>query len=442
MRLIQSVFFLLLGASQVLTGEALGQSRDNLYIPLFTYRTGPFAASGIPIANGLRDYLTMLNERDGGVGGVKLNVEECETSYDTKKGVECYEAVKTKSPLVINPYSTGTTLELIPKAAVDKIPILSMGYGLSASAVGGEFPWIFNPPATYWDAMSIVFKYIGGREGGLDKLKGKTIGYIFLDGGFGREPIPMLEQFAKDYGFDVKMYPVTVQDMQNQSAHWLGVRRDRPAWMIMWSFGAMTPTAIKEAARVGFPRDHLIGPYYAGGEDDARPAGSDGKGYLSLNFNAVGRDYSAVNEIIRYVVDKGLSGAARERIGENLYNRGVYNSVLIAEAIRNAQRLTGKKVISASDMRRGLETLDITVARWKELGLEGFGAPLKVTCSDHNGHHIAYVQQWDGTRWVRASDWIEPMRDRVMPLLDAAAKAYVSKDPSWPKRTEACDDPH
>jgi len=136
MRLIQSVFFLLLGASQVLTGEALGQSRDNLYIPLFTYRTGPFAASGIPIANGLRDYLTMLNERDGGVGGVKLNVEECETSYDTKKGVECYEAVKTKSPLVINPYSTGTTLELIPKAAVDKIPIFI--YGLWVVGIGSR----------------------------------------------------------------------------------------------------------------------------------------------------------------------------------------------------------------------------------------------------------------------------------------------------------------
>jgi branched-chain amino acid transport system substrate-binding protein len=41
-------------------------------------------------------------------------------------------------------------------------------------------------------------KYIGEKEGGLDKLKGKTIGYIFFDGGYGREPIPLLEQFAKD----------------------------------------------------------------------------------------------------------------------------------------------------------------------------------------------------------------------------------------------------
>ena len=60
-----------------------------IYIPLYTYRTGPFAGSGIPNANGMSDYLNMLNERDGGIGGVPLIVEECETGYNTKKGVEC-----------------------------------------------------------------------------------------------------------------------------------------------------------------------------------------------------------------------------------------------------------------------------------------------------------------------------------------------------------------
>ena len=52
------------------------------------------------------------------------------------------------------------------------------------------------------------------------------------------------------------------------------------------------------------------------------------------------------------------------------------NSVLIAEAIRNAQKITGKKVVTGEDVRRGFETLNITAARWKELGLEGFAAPV------------------------------------------------------------------
>src|SRR5476651_2593794 len=61
---------------------------DAIYVPLLSYRTGAFAASGTPIVNGMADYLNMLNERDGGIGGVKLIVEECETGYDTKKGVD------------------------------------------------------------------------------------------------------------------------------------------------------------------------------------------------------------------------------------------------------------------------------------------------------------------------------------------------------------------
>jgi Periplasmic binding protein len=73
-------------------------AEDSIFVPLFTYRSGPFAASGIALANGMHDYLTLLDERDGGVAGVKLDVEECETGYDTKKGVECYEAVKGKKP--------------------------------------------------------------------------------------------------------------------------------------------------------------------------------------------------------------------------------------------------------------------------------------------------------------------------------------------------------
>lgn len=420
---------------------AKAQAEDTIYVPLFTYRTGPYANSGIPIANGMHDYFTMLNERDGGIGGVKLKVEECETGYDTKKGVECWESIKDKHPTVVNPFSTGTTLQLIPKASVDKIPILSMAYGLSASAVGTDFPWIFNPPATYWDGMSMIVRYIGGKEGGLEKLKGKTVGFIFLDAGYGREPIPLLDQLAKDYGFNVKLYPVAGKEMQDQSAQWLSVRRDRPNWMIMWGWGAMNPTAVKRAAENGFPMDHFIGVWWSGSDDDARGGGGQqAKGYLALNFNGLGTDYPAIQDIKKYVVDKGKSQVEKDRFADNFYNRGVYNDVLIAEAIRNAQKITGKKVVDGADVRRGLETLHITEARWKELGFPNFAAPLTgISCSDHNGHQAAYLQQWDGTKWVKISDWIEPMKEKVEPLLQKAAADYVQKNAGWPKRTEGCD---
>src|SRR5882672_12712223 len=115
----------------VVTGLLAGSltttaAQESIFVPNLTYRTGPFSNSGIPIANGISDYFAMLNARDGGIGGVKVLFEECETGYRNEKGVECYEALKSKKPVVINPWSTGITLALIPKATVDRIPVLSM----------------------------------------------------------------------------------------------------------------------------------------------------------------------------------------------------------------------------------------------------------------------------------------------------------------------------
>ena len=415
------------------------QAEDGIYIPLMSYRTGPYSGAGIAIFNGMHDYLNMLNARDGGIGGARLIVEECETGYDTKKGVECYDATKGKNPVVSTPYSTGITLQLIPKASVDKIPILSMAYGLSASADGNDFPWVFNPPATYWDGASAFVRHIADVEGGFDKLKGKTIGLVHLDAPYGKEPIPLLEALAKDYGFTLKLYPVPGAQMQNQTSLWLDIRRDRPDWIFMQGWGAMNPTALKEAAKVNFPMDHFIGNWWAGGEDDVRPAGPEAKGYSALGFSGVGRDYPAIQDILKYVVDKGNTQTPKEKVGEVLYNRGVMNAVLIAEAIRGAQRLTGKKQVTGEDVRRGLETLNITDARWKELGLPAFAAPIHLSCADHNGHNGIYLAQWNGTTWTKASGWIEPIKDKVLPLIDSSANSYVSANAGWPKRSEACD---
>lgn len=421
-------------ASGLLAASTPSQAEETVYVPLLTYRTGAFAGSGTPIADGLHDYLTMLNERDGGVGGARLIIEECETGYNAQKGVECYESTKGNGAVVYNPFSTGITLQLIPKAPVDEIPILSMGYGLSATAVGETFPWTFNAPATYWSQMSAIIKYIDGQEGG---IAGKKIGFIFLDVGYGREPISLLDQLAADMGFETVQIPVSVEEMQNQSSHWLQVRRERPDWMIMWGWGAMNPTAIREAVNIGYEMDHFIGVWWSGGDTEVRPAGDGAVGYLSANFHATGTDFPAIQDVLTHVVDKGLSQSSRDAVGENYYNRGLMNSVLIAEAIRTAQQISGKVAITGADMRLGLENLDLTEERLEEIGLAGFTIPIKVTCKDHAGAHPIYLQRWNGTGWEPATDFITPMSDRVRPLLEASAVEYISDKPDW--QTQTCE---
>lgn len=427
---------LILGAAATVlavTGTVTtAQSADELFLPMLSYRTGPFAGGGIPFANGYADYLNMLNARDGGIGGVKIKIEECETGYNAQKGVECYEATKGKGALVYNPLSTGITLQLIPKAPVDEIPVLSMGYGLSAAANGETFPWTFTYPASYWSQMSSILKYIDSQGG----LKGKKIGFIYLDVGYGREPIPLLEKLAPKLGFELAKFPVGGKEMQNQSSHWLNVRKEKPDWMIMWGWGAMNPTAVKEAAKIRFPMDRFIGNWWSGAHADLKPVGAPGKGYLAANFSGVGTDYPAIQDIVNYVIKPGNTKTKAEDVGNVLYNRGVFNAVIVTEAIRMAQGMTGKKSISGSDMRAALEAFELTEARLTTLGLRGFTGAVKGSCKDHEGAGSIFMQQWDGKDWKRVSGLIEPMTDVVAPLLDEAAAKYISDKPEW--KTQKC----
>ncbi len=76
---------------------AAGPAMADLVVPLLSYRTGPYAPNGIPLPTASPTISRMLNERDGGIGGEKIKVVECETAYNTEKGVECYESIKAQN---------------------------------------------------------------------------------------------------------------------------------------------------------------------------------------------------------------------------------------------------------------------------------------------------------------------------------------------------------
>jgi len=401
---------------------SMAQAAGEIYIPILTYRTGPYAPSGIPIANGANDYLNLLNDRDGGINGVKIVYEECEMQYDTKQAVECYERLKSKNPVIVNPYSTGVTYQLIPKAPVDKVVVHSMGYGMTASADGRWFPWVFNFPMTYWSQASAFIKYVGAQEGGLDKLKGKKIAHIYHNSPYGREANPVLEELAKKHGYELTLLAVD-HPGQEQKATWLQIRRLNPNWIYISGWGVMNQVAVKEAAAIGFAMDHVVGNWWTGTEVDVIPAGDAAKGYKSMAFNAPGAGFKLHQEIFTHLYDKGKGayGQDRSKVGEALYNRMLINTMLNVEGIRTAMAKYGNKPLTGEQVRWGFENLNLTEKRLEDLGMKGMMRPLRVTCENHEGNGMALVQQWDGKKWNIVSDWIEPMRDVVRPKLEEAA---------------------
>jgi branched-chain amino acid transport system substrate-binding protein len=407
-------------------GQALAQNQQ--FIPILVYRTGAYAPNGIPLANGMADYVNMLNERDGGLNGVKLVVEECEFGYATDKGVECYERLKSKA-VAISPYSTGVTFALTEKAPVDKIPLLTMGYGRSESADGSVFTWNFPILGTYWSAADILLQHVAKKG----SLKGKKIVLVYHDSPYGKEPIPVLQEQAKKYGYTFEAIPVTHPGVE-QKAVWLQIRQGRPDYVFLWGWGVMNSTSIKEAAAVNYPRDKMYGVWWSGAEPDVLPAGDGAKGYNALALHPAGSVYEVHKDILKHVYDKGKGQAKREEIGHVLYNRGVINSMLTIEAIRTAQAKFGNKPMTGEQVRWGFENLNITAERVKQLGMDGLIAPVKVSCADHEGSRRARIHQWDGKQWVYTTDWIEADTKYLRPKMEAAAKAYAAE-----KKIEARD---
>jgi len=404
----------------------------DLVIPSLSYRTGAYGPNGIPVADGFADYLTLLNERDGGIGGEKIKMIECETGYNTEKGVECYEATKGEGSLVYSPLSTGITYQLIPKETADGIPLHSMGYGRTSAANGKIFKWIFNYPATYWDGASIAINHILDLEGG--NIKGKKIALVYHNSAYGKEPIRTLEVLAEKHGYALTLIPVD-HPGQEQKSQWLQIRRERPDYVLMWGWGVMNQVAIQEAANIRYPMDHFIGVWWSGSENDTLPAGDGADGYKALALANPGNDYPIYADLKKYVYDKGLAAGNGDQVGYVLYNRGMYQALLTTEAIRKAQEMTGHANITPAEMRDGMEALDITEELMTARGLPGFGPAFKVSCANHGGSGLAKIQQWDAKAkvWNVVTDWIAADRSVVDPLIAEDSAAYAKENNITPR---------
>ena len=406
---------------------AAAPAMADLVFPSLSYRTGPYAAGGIPFADGYADYLTLLNERDGGIGGVPTRLVECETGYNTEKGVECYESTKGEGALVYQPLSTGITYQLIPKATADNIPIHSMGYGRTSAKNGNVFSHVFNYPANYWDGASGAVNYLLESNGG--DISGKKIALVYHNSAYGKEPIRTLEGLAAKHGFELKLLPVD-HPGQEQKSQWLQIRRDRPDFVLMWGWGVMNQVAIQEAANIRFPMENFIGIWWSGSENDVLPAGDAATGYKALTFHGVGSDFPIFDDIQAHVVDKGLAAGAGDQIGTVLYNRGMYAAMLAAEAARKAQEIHGTGDITPAMMRDGMEALEITEAKMAELGLPNFGPEFSVSCDNHGGDALVGVTQWDASSgaWSLISEFKATDASIIGPLIEEDSSAYAAEN--------------
>ncbi len=425
---MKSARLLVLAAALAVAGSAFAQAKEQFF-PVLSYRTGAYGPNGTPWANGYVDYLKLTNAR-GGINGVKISFEECETGYATDRGVECYERLKGKNggATVFHPLSTGITFALTEKAPGDKIPIITAGYGRSESTDGNVFKWNFPLTGTYWDAADIILQHIAKKEGGWDKLKGKKIAHVYHDSPYGKEPIPLLVERSKMHGFELMQMPVTHPGVE-QKAAWLQIRQQRPDYVLLWGWGVMNGTALKEAVATGYPREKMYGVWWAAAEPDVKDVGDGAKGYNGLALQHGAEPNAAVvKEVLDKLHAKGQGTGPKEEVGSVLYMRGLTQAMLGVEGVRRAQERYGKgKVMTGEQTRWGLENLALDQPKLDALGFKGVMRPISTSCADHRGSTWARMHTWNGSKWEFTSDWYQSDETIIKPMIKAAADKYAAE---------------
>lgn len=422
-----------LAGAMLCTSAAYAQEQ---FFPILSYRVGPYAAGGSGFYGGAIDYFNLLN-LSGGINGVKITWEECETEYNASRGVECYERLKTKGggASLVEPLSTGIAYGILDRVGTDKVPMTTLGYGRSDAANGKVFPYVFPLITSYWNQAGGMIRYLADKVGGVQNLRGKKIVHLYHDSAYGKEPFPVFEAYAKEFGFELIKIAVAHPGNEQQS-QWLQIRQANPDFVILWGWGVMNAVALKTAQRNGFPREKMLGVWWAGSEEDTIPAGDAAKGYSTMTFNTPG-NYPVLDDIRKkvYGANKGNLDD-KTRIGSVYHMRGVTAAILWTEAVRTAQEKFGKgKVMTGEQIRWGLENLNVDAARQKALGALDMFPPVKTSCDDHEGSGAVKVQQWNGTKWVAATpNWVTGDKAMTRKLLEESSAKYAAEK----KITPAC----
>jgi len=370
-------------------------------------RTGPTQIVGVVYCPALQDYIDLVNSK-GGVEGYKIKYYELDNEYKVPQAVEEYERQKQAGAVSMVIYGTPQAQALNQKLVEDKIPGTSPGFGISASADGIRFPYLFPIAATYWSQGAAAIQFVKDKAGG--SLKGKKIAYVYYDNPAGHEPLPILEDLQKMEGFELRTFAVPPPGVE-MGAQVLDItQRYRPDFVIDHLFGRSPSVAIKEYKRAGFPLSKVMGLVWASAEADIQAAGGwpVAEGYHTLQFAGAGDDYPIRQEI------KAMYKAQGKELPKGMddtviYNRALLNAAIHVEAIRNALKATGGKKPTGEDIKKGFEQIH-------DFTLGGLVPPLKLTPEDHEGGGWVQIFQVHDGKLVKETEWF-----RGYPELVAAA---------------------
>ena len=391
------------GAMTLAASAACAQDKE-LVFGLQCDRTGATQNVGVFLCPGYHDYIALLNSK-GGIEGYKIRVIEIDNEYKVPPAMEAHERFKKDGAILEGLYGTPQTAAMSKKLEEDKILGTSPGFGTSAASDGKKFPYVFPIAASYWSQAAAAVGFAKQQLGG--SLKGKKIAYLLYDNPAGKEPLEILEDLAKNEGFEMRTFAVPAPGVE-MAAQVLDITaRFKPDFVIAHLFGRAPSVAIKELKGKGYPMSKVISLVWGAAESDIKAAGgyAIAEGYHTLQFAGVGTDFQVIKDINAMYKAEGKPAPSAQEVSV-YYNRGVMIAAIHAEAVRNAIKAKGGAKPTSEDVKKGMESV-------KGFTLGGMVPPMEITAADHEGG--GWVQVWTvkGGRLVKNGDWYRAYRDVI-----------------------------
>ena len=385
LRITALVALLSLLASACQPGAAPAGQKGPIKIGGIFDLTGATSDVGAAYADGVKDYVTFLNE-SGGVNGRQINLISDDYSYQIPKAEELYNRlVSQENVILIMGWGTGDTTALTPRVTRDKKPFMSASYAEDLVADVTRTPYNFMIGTTYSDQARILLSYI---KKNWKESRPPKVSMSFSDTPFGKAPVDDAKAFMRENGIEEGPDVVVALNSLDMSPQLLAVKSANPDFIIMNHVQGPTAVEAKSAKQAGLENTVLGTLNWGAGEKTIELAGSAADGMLGVvPFAFVHEDLPGLKEIKDFNDKRGKDW---KQLPIN-YVQGWVSMKVMAEGIKRVQgEVTGESV------KKALETI-------KDFDTGGITAPITFSDKSHKGSPSARVFKADAS----ANKWVE-----------------------------------
>ncbi|RLI89295.1 MAG: ABC transporter substrate-binding protein [Archaeoglobales archaeon] len=214
--------------------------------------TGPTGDVGKDYAQGVQDYVRLVNER-GGINGYMIKLEYVDYAYKVPEALSAYRNFKSMGVPGIIGWGTGDTDALRQDVARDKIVFISASYSPKLTNPA-EAPYNFVTITDYTTQLRAVLKFAKENS---DKEKPKVV-FIYPNVPYGTDPIPGGKEYAEELGFEIG--PDEIVDLKATSAMEQLQRVKEFGADFAWVGGTISSTSVilKNAMDLGLETTFMV----------------------------------------------------------------------------------------------------------------------------------------------------------------------------------------